>query len=205
MELMDIIRNRRSIRKYLDKPIEKEKLEKIVEAGLFAPNPGGRQGTKILLLDDTEMIEKIGVVNANCENRNWDVGVSKDQPSIIDDKTIKSGFYGCRALAMICIQRARKDQVNQIGAAFVCAQNMTLEAYDLGVSSVIVGRAEATFAQPGMQELLDRWGLDAAYMPIVFVCLGYINGEYPKIKARNEGRYLYIGKEEKNMGDDNLC
>lgn len=99
MELIEIIRNRRSIRKYQSRKVEKEKLDRIVEAGLFAPNPGGRQGTKIILLDDAELIEKIGIVNANCENRNWDVGVSKDQPSIIDDKSIKSGFYGCQALA----------------------------------------------------------------------------------------------------------
>ena len=196
MEILDIMRNRRSIRKYLTQPVEKEKLDKIVEAGLFAPNPGGRQGTKIILLDDPEMIEKVGIVNANCENRNWDVGVSKDQPSIIDDKNIKSGFYGCQALAMVCIQRERKDQVNQIGSAFVCAQNMTLEAYDLGVSSVIVGRAEATFSKPGMQELLDQWGLDPAYMPIVFVCLGYIDGLYPAVKARNEGRSIFVRKAE---------
>ncbi len=196
MEFMDIIRNRRSIRKYTDRKIEREKLEAIAEAGLFAPNPGGRQGTKILLLDHADTIEKIGIVNANCENRNWDTGVSKEQPSIIDDQRIKSGFYGCRALAMVCIQRARKDQVNQIGAAFCCAQNMVLEAYHLGVSSVIVGRAEATFAQPGMQELLDRWGLDPEYMPIVFVCLGYIDGEYPKIKARNEGRTIFADAAE---------
>ena len=95
---------------------------------------------------------------------------------------------------MVCIQRARKDQVNQIGSAFCCAQNMVLEAYDLGISSVIVGRAEATFAQPGMQELLDQWGLDPAYMPIVFVCLGYIDGPYPAVKARNEGRSIYVGR-----------
>lgn len=195
MELMEIIRNRRSIRKYQERKVEKEKLDQIVEAGLFAPNPGGRQGTKIILLDDKDLIEKIGIVNANCENRNWDAGVSSDQPSIIDDKNIKSGFYGCPALAMVCIQRARKDQVNQIGAAFVCAQNMTLEAYELGVSSVIVGRAEATFSQPGMQDYLDQWGFDPAYMPIVFVCLGYINGSYPAVKARNEGRSIYVGEE----------
>ena len=195
MALMDIIRNRRSIRKYTAQRVEKEKLDAIVEAGLFAPNPGGRQGTKIILLDDPALIEKIGIVNANCENRNWDVGVSTDQPSIIDDKSIKSGFYGCPALAMVCIQRERKTQVNQIGSAFVCAQNMVLEAYDFGVASCIVGRAEATFSQPGMQEMLDAWGLDPAYMPIVFVCLGYINGPYPKIKPRNEGRMIYVRRE----------
>lgn len=196
MEIMDIIRTRRSIRKYRTQKVEKEKLDRIVEAGLFAPNPGGRQGTKIILLDDAALIEKIGIVNADCENRNWDAGVSQEQPSIIDDKSIRSGFYGCPALAMVCIQRSRKDQVNQIGSAFVCAQNMTLEALELGVSSVIVGRAEATFARPGMQDCLDRWGLDPAYMPIVFVCLGYIEGPYPAVKPRNEGRSIYIGEEQ---------
>ena len=195
MELYEIIRRRRSIRKYLDRRVEREKLDRILEAGLFAPNPGGRQGTRIILLDDVERIGQIGVVNANCENRNWDVGVSKEQPSIIDDKSIRSGFYGCPALAMVCIQRARKTEVNQIGAAFVCAENMVLQAYDLGVSSVIVGRAEATFAQPGMQALLDEWGLDPDYMPIVFVCLGYIDGPYPDVKARNEGRWIYVGND----------
>ncbi len=197
MELADIIRGRRSIRKYEARRVEKEKLDAVAEAGLYAPNPGGRQGSKIIMLDDPALIDSIGIVNADCENRHWDVGVSSDQPSIIDDQSIRSGFYGCAALAMVCIQRERRDQVNQIGAAFVCAQNMVLRAYDLGLASVIVGRAEATFERPGMRELLDRWGLDPAYLPIVFVCLGYIRGGYPPPKARLEGRYLYVPENKK--------
>lgn len=196
MELYELMKKRRSIRKYLEQPVEREKLDKIVEAGLYAPNPGGRQGTKILVLEDRDLIDRIGVVNANCENRSWSVGVSTDQPSIIDDQSIKSGFYGCPALAMVCIKRSSKTAVNAIGSAFVCAENMVLEAYDLDVSSVIVGRAEATFSQPGMQEYLDQWGLDPEYMPIVFVCLGYINGEYPKIKPRNEGRAIFANRDQ---------
>ena len=196
MELLEMIRTRRSIRKYTAQPVEREKLEAIVEAGLYAPNAGGRQGTKTIMLEDADLIDRIGVVNAGCENRNRDTGVSGDQPSIIDDLSIKSGFYGCQALAMVCIKRASKSVVNAIGSAFVCAENMLLQAYDLGVSSVIVGRAEATFSKPGMQELLDMWGLDPEYMPIVFVCLGYIDGPYPAIKARLEGRAIFVAKEE---------
>ena len=84
------------------------------------------------------------------------------------------------------------ELMNAIGSAFVCAENMVLEAYDLGVSSCIVGRAEATFAKPEMAELLTEWGLDEGYMPMVFVCLGYINGDYPHIKPRNKGRELSV-------------
>lgn len=195
MEMLEMLKTRRSIRKYKNTPVEREKLEKIQEAGIYAPNPGGRQGTKIIIIDNPELIDKIGIVNANCENRNWGgMGVSAEQPSIIDDLSIKSGFYGCPALGIVCVKKAMKNAVNVIGSAFVCAQNMVMEAYDLGVSSCIVGRAEATFSQPELAELPEKWGLDEEYMPLVFVCLGYIEGEYPKIKARNEGRALWVSE-----------
>ena len=42
--LMDIIKARHSIRKYTDKQIRREDLEKILEAGNFAPNAGGGIG-----------------------------------------------------------------------------------------------------------------------------------------------------------------
>ena len=191
MELFEIMQKRRSIRKYQSKEVEKEKLERIVEAGLFAPSAGGRQGTKFLVLEDRELIERIGIVNAACENRDRNVSVSAEQPSILDDKKIRSGFYGCPALVMVCIPKTGKTMVNAIGSAFTCAENMVLQAYDLGVSSVIVGRAEATFSQPEMADLLIELGLDPEYMPIVFVCLGYIDGEYPRIKPRREGRVIF--------------
>lgn len=195
MELLEMIRNRRSIRKYRDQKVEKEKLEKILEAGIYAPNPGGRQGTKILILDDAALIEKIGIVNTDCENRDWGgSGVSAEQPSIIDDLSIRSGFYGCQALGIVCVTKRMATMVNGIGSAFVCAENMVLEAYDLGVSSCIVGRAEATFSHPEMAALLSKWGVGEDFVPLVFVCLGYINGDYPKGKPRQEGRALYIGE-----------
>ena len=63
------------------------------------------------------------------------------------------------------------------------------------MSSCIVGRAEATFEHPEMAKLFKKWNLDEEYMPLVFVCLGYIDGKYPDIKSRNEGRMIYIGED----------
>lgn len=193
MDMLEMLINRRSIRKYLKKRVEREKLEKIVEAGLYAPNPGGRQSARVIMLDAPELIEKIGVVNAACENRNWGGrSVSADQPSIIDDPAIASGFYGCVALAIVCVPRASVGAVNGVGAAFVCAQNMVIAASSLGVSSCIVGRAQATFDDPEVGRLPEKWGLDPEYTPLVFVCLGYIDGEYPKPKPRLEGRSIFV-------------
>lgn len=196
MDLLDMMKKRRSIRKYIQTPVERDKLDKICEAGLYAPSPGGRQGTKIILIEDADLIETIGIVNAACENRDWSgKSVSAEQPSIIDDLSIRSGFYGCTALGIICVSLPMRNVVNGIGSAFVCAQNMVMEAYALGVSSCIVGRAEATFANPQVQALSADWGLEAQWEPVAFVCMGYIDGAYPQIKPRLEGRLMRV--EEK--------
>ena len=80
------------------------KLAQSQKAGIYAPNPGGAQGTKIIIVDDSALIRRIGVVNANCKNRDWGgQGVSAEQPSIIDDLSIKSGFYDCPALGIVCV------------------------------------------------------------------------------------------------------
>lgn len=43
-DLYNTIMHRRSIRRYSDKQIEEDVLEKILEAGMYAPSAGGRQG-----------------------------------------------------------------------------------------------------------------------------------------------------------------
>ena len=193
MEMLDLLKTRRTIRKFTSQKVEREKLNKIAEAGLYAPNAGGGQGTKIIILDDFEVIEKIGICCADCENRNWGGRtVNADQPSIIDDLSIKNGFYDCRALAIVCIPKERYHMVNAIGTGFTCLENMVLEAYSLGVDSCIVGRAEATFQNPEIRELWHTWNVDEEYEPLMFLCMGYIDGEYPKAKPRKEGRVIFV-------------
>jgi nitroreductase len=95
MDLLDLIKKRRSIRKYQDKQISREDLEKIIEAGLYAPNAGGRQRTIIVGVHNKELTEAIGRVNITYEDRrHMGIQVSKEQPSILDDPTIENAFYG---------------------------------------------------------------------------------------------------------------
>lgn len=193
MEMLEMLKRRRTIRKFTTQKVEREKLEKIAEAGLYAPNAGAAQGTKIIMLEDFDLIRRIGIFNANCENRNWGGRkVNDDQPSIIDDLTIINGFYDCQALAIVCIPKNTYTMVNAIGTGFTCMENMVMEAYSLGVDSCIVGRAEATFAIAEMQSLYHSWGVDEDYQPLMFLCMGYIKGDYPKAKPRKENRVYFI-------------
>ena len=192
MELIEIIKNRRSIRKYTDEQIPKEHLEKIIEAGLCAPNAGGRQGTIIVGIHNKELTETIGKLNLAHFDRGRLEGsyVSKEQPSIIDNPNIKSGFYGAPS---VCIVFAQKNFLYSIPDAFCAAENMVLQATELGISSCIIARGEETFDSAYGNKLLKDWGVPENYIARCFVILGYIDGEQPHAKPVNQNRSKIIG------------
>lgn len=192
MELLDIIKKRRSIRKYKDEQIPKEHLEKIIEAGLCAPNAGGRQGTVIVGIHNKELTEIIGKLNLARFDRGQLEGsyVSKEQPSIIDNPNIKSGFYGAPS---VCIVFAQKNFLYSIPDAFCAAENMVLQATELNISSCIIARGEETFDNDYGNTLLKEWGVPENYIARCFVILGYIDGEQPHAKPVNPDRRKIIG------------
>ena len=53
MSLLDIAKKRYSVRKYEDKPVEKEKLEKILACAHVAPTAANLQPVKLLVVQDT--------------------------------------------------------------------------------------------------------------------------------------------------------
>ena len=191
MELMELIKYRRSIRKYEDRQIEKADLEKVIEAGLFAPNAGGGQRCLMVAVHNKDTVEKIGRLNVACMDRSHLAGkfVSAEQPSIIDDPTIKSGFYGAPT---VCVLFGPKNFLYSIPDAFCCAENMVLEATELGLASCIIARGEETFANPEGEAYLKEWNIPENYIARCFVLLGYCKGDYPVEKPRKPDRSLIV-------------
>ena len=62
MNVLEAIAARRSIRKYDDRPIEADKLQKVLESMRLAPSAGNGQKWKFFAVIDPEVIEKIGSV-----------------------------------------------------------------------------------------------------------------------------------------------
>lgn len=191
MELLEIIKNRRSIRKYTAEQIPKEHLEKIIEAGLCAPTAGSRQGTMIVALYDKKIAEIVGKLNLSHFDRSHLQGnyVSREQPSVIDDPTIKSGFYGAPC---VCAVFAEKNFLYSIPDAFCAAENMILQATELGISSCIVARGEETFDSDYGKSLLEKWNVPDDMICRCFILLGYVDGELPHAKPRKQGRFRIV-------------
>lgn len=187
MELLELMKYRRSIRKYQNRQISKTDLEKIIEAGTYAPNAGGGQRSMIIGVHNAALAEKIGKMNLARFDRSKLAGsyVSREQPSTIDDPTIKNGFYDAPS---VCIVFAQKNFLYSIPDAFCCAENMVLMATELGISSCIAARGEDTFDNEIGAAMLRGWGVPENYIARCFVLLGYVSGEYPGEKPRKMGR-----------------
>jgi nitroreductase len=187
MELLELIKHRRSIRKYTDKQISREDLEHIIDAGAYAPNAGGGQRSMLVGVHNQRLVESIGKLNVACMDRSRLAGgyVSKEQPSIIDDPTIKSGFYGAPSMVVVFAQR---NFLYSIPDAFCAAENMVLMATSLGISSCIIARGEETFTSEEGMEMLRKWEVPDNMVARCFVILGYHAGDYPAEKPRRAGR-----------------
>lgn len=191
MDALELIKTRRSIHRYAAEQVSREDVERVVEAGLYAPSAGGGQRSMVVAVNNTELTARIGRMNMAGFSRANLAGsyVSHDQPSVIDDPTIRNGFYGApTVLCVFCQERF----LFSVADAFCIAQTMALEAHSLGLASCIVSRAEKTFVGPEGQALLREWGVPEGYVCRAFLALGYCDGPYPAAKPRRAGRSLII-------------
>ena len=171
--------------------ISREKLETILEAGNFAPNAGGGQRSMMVAIHNKELASHVGKMNMAYFDRTHLVGsfVSKEQPSTIDDPSTKNGFYD--APTVICIF-AQNNFMFKTADAFCMAENMILQATELGIASCIISSGYETFDNEEGQKLMKEWEVPEGYTCQCFVIFGYIDGEQPHSKPRKPGRIKII-------------
>lgn len=191
MALMDTIKARHSIRKFTEEQISRADLEKILEAGNFAPNAGGGQRSMLVAVHNKELTTRIGKMNMEKFDRSHLAGnfVSKEQPSTIDDPTIQNGFYD--APTVVCIF-SQSNFMFCTADAFCIAENMLLQATELDIASCIISRGEETFCSIEGRKLMREWEVPEGYSCQCFVILGYRKGDAPKRKPRKIGRVRII-------------
>ena len=194
MEVMDAVMTRRTIRRFSERQIGEEELQQILQAGLYAPSAGGRQGTVFVVSQDREVNERLGRirrVNSHPRMSTATRYVSREQPSIADDATIKDAFYGAPTVITLF---GPKDFIFSVDDAGCAAENMMLIAHSLGIGSCYIGEAGPSFEDPYGEEVLARWNIGEDRYPIAHVLLGYPRegDKHPAPKARKDGRVVRV-------------
>jgi nitroreductase len=193
-EVIQNMLERRSIRKYKPDQISDEDLNIILEAGLYAPNAGGRQSPIFVVCRNAETNAALGKINKAAFKGRLSTEtayVSKEQPSIADDANIASGFYGAPVVVTLF---APGNFLCSEADCCVAAQNIMLAAHSLGVASCMVARAGDTFSSELGRRLREEWGIDETYEAKIHVILGYpADAKPPAAKPRKDGRIIGAG------------
>lgn len=141
MTFQELIEQRQSVRKYQDKPVEREKIEKIIEAVHLAPSACNSQPWKIIIVDDTKLKNEVAQATFS--------------------KTISFNKFAIQApvIAVLVIEKAKL--IAQIGGSIknqeypmydigIAAAHFCLQATELGLGTCMIG----WFDEKKIQQLL---------------------------------------------------
>jgi nitroreductase len=156
LEFFDVIMNRRSIRKYEEKSVEKEKLQRILEAARLAPSAMNRQPYKLYVLSDTEILSKI---NSAC-NQSWKAPVMIAMVSFPKDGWVRDDG----------------EDYWKVDAAIAINQ-LSLAAYAEGLGTCLV----AAFKESLVKEILE---LSSDSRVLFLLPLGYPAEEKKSVRNR---------------------
>ena len=150
MEFEEIIRKRTSVRKFSDKKLEQEKLDKILEAGRLAPTAKDNQPIKIYVVQSKDGITKI-------------------------DKASRCR-YGANTVLIICGNKEeayhKADYTTYEMDSCIVATHMMLEATNIGVDNIWIESFDENI-------LRAEFNITEEYTPVCLLPLGYKSEDCP--------------------------
>ena len=174
--VLSSIMSRRSVRKYLDTPVEHEKLELIARAGINAPSGMNRQPWAVRVVEDQKLLADVN-----------DVYKKANAEQVARDKNFKNMFRNAPNIICVCTP-ANGGELD----AGLLGENMMLAAQSLGLGTCCLGgpvrwlnsTAEAKF-------FLDRIDIPEGYKLTYILAIGYPD-EQPEAKPRDAAKVKFI-------------
>ena len=199
--VLDAVRGRRSVRRFLGKEVTEDLVNRVLEAGRWAPSPHGRQPWRFAVISREETKERL----AEAMGEEWRSNLEMDgqSPEVVEKRLEGSRrrLLDAPVLVLLCLYLedldvypdARRQEnetmmaVQSLGAA---AQNMLLVAYDLGLDA---GWMCAPLFCP--EQVVGALGLDPKLVPHALLTLGYAEGDPPNRRGRKplDGLIVYRG------------
>jgi len=173
-EALEVLKNRRSIRKFKPDQISAGELDAVLEAGTYAPTGGGRQGFVIIAAQDPATVAKLNELNA----RVMDADPADTHP-----------YYGAPTVLLILATDASVTPVEDC-SSITC--NLVNAAYAAGLGSCWVHRCKEMFEGAEGKALLKKWGLPENLKGVGSVALGYADCPHPEAAPRKEGITLKV-------------
>lgn len=161
MDIWTAVKNRRSIRKFTDDPVEDKVLKNLVlEAGIWAPSGGNAQAWRFLVITDPKILNKLKLVSPGLLGTpNSVIVICQDLAYALE----RGGELGVKTLSLMDTAMA--------------AQNIMLAAYAVGLGTCPI----ASFHPEAVQKII---GLPAHIYPQLLISVGF-PGETPPAPRRS--------------------
>ena len=179
--LITHLKFRRSIRQYKDTPVEKEKIEKIIEAGRLTPTASNTQNVRYIVIQNGIDALEDEVIEQYKSSGKTEYPVKL--LNVYNPDRLKRGFLFHKAPLLILVISQR--EIN----AHLAAMNMELMAEALGLGTVYVG----LFTTPANLNKKLRESLGVAEEEIIAACLaiGYPNVQYLRTAPRKKANVVW--------------
>jgi PPOX class probable F420-dependent enzyme len=199
--VLDTIRGRRSVRRYLPARVPDEAVEQILEAARWAPSPHGSQPWRFAVLRRAETKERL----ADAMGEEWRTNLQMDgQDAAVVEKRLegsRSRLLDAPVLVVLCLyleeldvypdqDRQKNETAMAIQSLGAAAQNALLAAYDLGLDA---GWMCAPLFCP--EKVSAALGLDPKLVPHALLTLGYAEADPPKRRSRRMLDELIVYRE----------
>ena len=169
-QVLDVLKQRRSVRAYQPRQVDEATLQLILEAGTYAPTGMGKQSPVMVAVQASETVALLSRLNANV------MGTDTDP------------FYGAPTVVVVL---ADPERPTHIYDGSLVMGNLMNAAFSLGVDSCWIHRAREVFALPEGKALLRQWGLPENLVGIGHCILGYRKGDLPS-PAPRKGKYITL-------------
>ncbi len=158
---MDIIKNRRSIRRFNSEKVSTEDMKKIVEAGTLSPTGKNLQENIIVAISSDDVLNNLlSSIRKHLNNENY------------------NGFYNCKNMILVL---SPYDNNNKKFDSGCIMENMMLRASEIGVGNVWINQFFDSYDSPAIRAFLNSIDIDEKYEITCALALGY-SDDIPKQK-----------------------
>ncbi len=176
--VIETIMARHSVRAYTDQPVDRCKLEKIVECGINAPSGMNQQPWQVRVVDSPEYINGITEIFL----------ASSPQVEPSKDPNFKNMFRNAPAVIFIA---SPKNGTGQLDCGML-GENMILAAQSMSLGTCPLGGPIAFMkSNPDAAPYLEKLNIPEDYELLYAIAVGYPD-ENPEAKPRDSSKVQFV-------------
>ena len=175
--VIEAIMSRRSIRVYKDTPVEREKLQRIAECGVNAPNAMNAQNWNVRIIDSKEYIDDV-----------TEIYKAANPEAVQRDPNFKNMFRNAPAVIAVAAPQGGFSSID----CGLLGENIMLAAHSLGLGTCCLGGpVRFLSSNADAKPYLDRLKLDDGYELLYLIAVGYPD-EAPEARPRNLDKIRFV-------------